>query len=78
MSKAREEQTKLSANLCNAAAGSSFTVGVVGPLVAVFLNLGDAQSKVPLVALALNAIFWFVIAALLHRFGRRILNRLDL
>lgn len=46
MSKRRDEKIKLLANALNGAAGSSFTVGVVGPLVAVFINLGDAASKV--------------------------------
>jgi hypothetical protein len=43
--KRRAEKLKLTANALNGAAVSSFTVGVVGPLVAVFINLGTPERK---------------------------------
>jgi Na+/pantothenate symporter len=70
-------QIKLTANLLNTAAGSSFTVGVVAPTVAVYLNLGDAAAKVTLGDLILNVVFWLFAAAMLHLGARAILNRLD-
>ena len=78
MSKSRDEKIKLTANLLNAAAGSSFTVGVVAPIVAVFLNIGDAAVKVPIGALALNVVFWTSAAAILHFVARKLLEGLDL
>jgi multisubunit Na+/H+ antiporter MnhG subunit len=77
VSKAREEKTKLTANLLNTAAGSSFTVGVVAPMVAVYLNLGEASAKVTLRDLILNVLFWLFAATMLHLGARAILNRLD-
>jgi multisubunit Na+/H+ antiporter MnhG subunit len=77
VSKRRDEKTKLSANALNAAAGSSFTVGVVGPLVAVFINLGEAATKVSSTALIINAAIWLSAAAVLHWVARKVLDRLD-
>jgi Na+/pantothenate symporter len=77
VSKAREEKIKLTANLLNTAAGSSFTVGVVAPAVAVYLNLGDAAAKVTLRDLILNVVFWLFAASMLHLGARAILDRLD-
>ncbi len=77
VSKSRDEKIKLTANLLNTAAGSSFTVGVVAPAVAVYLNLGDATAKVPLRDLILSVVFWLFAATMLHLGGRAILNRLD-
>ena len=76
-SKSREEKIKLLANALNSAAGSCFTVGVVGPIVAMLINLGDAQTKVTLGALALNAIGWLCACAVLHVWARRQLEDLD-
>jgi hypothetical protein len=77
MSKARDEQIKLSANLLNAISVSCFTLGVVGPMIAVVLNLGDAQEKVPLKALILSTMSWSLGGAVLHSLARRILKGLD-
>lgn len=77
MSKARDEKIKLTANLLNTAAGSSFTVGVIAPTVAVYLNLGDAASRVTLRDLILNVVFWLFAACMLHLGARVILDRLD-
>ncbi len=77
MSKARDEQIKLSANLLNAISVGCFTLGVVGPVIAIVLNLGDAQDKVPLKALLLNTIFWSLVGAMLHSLARGILKGLD-
>jgi hypothetical protein len=77
VSKAREEEIKLRANALNAAASSSFTVGVVGPLVAVFINLGDAATKVSTPVLVVNAVVWFCAAVGLHLLGSKVLDRLD-
>lgn len=78
MTKSRDEKIKLTANLLNAAAGSSLTVGVVAPVVAVFLDLGDAATKVPIIALAMNVLFWTAFATILHLVARKILEGLDL
>lgn len=77
MSKRRDEKIKLRANALNGAAGSSFTVGVVGPLVAVFINLGDAATKVSTTALILNAAIWLLTAAVLHWVAQKVLDGLD-
>jgi len=77
VSKRRDEKLKLTANVLNAAAGSSFTVGVVGPLVAVFINLGDAATKVSPTALILNAMIWLTAAVVLHWVAQKVLDRLD-
>jgi multisubunit Na+/H+ antiporter MnhG subunit len=77
VSKSRDEKIKLTANLLNAAAGSSFTVGVVAPTVAVYLNLGDAAARVSLGDLAASTLFWLTAAAVLHYVARRILDGLD-
>jgi multisubunit Na+/H+ antiporter MnhG subunit len=77
VSKRREEKLKLAANALNAAASSSFTVGVVGPLVAVFINLGDVATKVSSTALIVNAIIWLTAAAVLHWAAQKVLDRLD-
>jgi hypothetical protein len=77
VSKSRDEKIKLTANLLNAAAGPSFTVGVVAPTVAVYLNLGDAATKVALGDLAASTVFWLAAAAVLHYVARRALNGLD-
>lgn len=71
MHKSRDEKLKLTAGLMNTAAGSCFTVGIVGPLVAVVLNLGDAQAKAPLLALILNAVFWIFAGVMLHLWARK-------
>lgn len=77
MSKRRDEKLKLAANALNAAAGSSFTVGVVGPLVAVFINPGDAATKVSYGTVVVNAAIWLTAAAVVHRGAQKVLDRLD-
>jgi hypothetical protein len=66
VSKRLDEQIKLTANLLNSAASSCFTIGVVGPIVAGSINLGDAAAKVSLTALAINAAFWSAAGFVLH------------
>jgi uncharacterized membrane protein YfcA len=75
--KRRDEKLKLTANALNGAAVSSFTVGVVGPLVAVFINLGDAGTKVSPTALIVNAAIWLVASIVLHWAAQKVLDRLD-
>jgi multisubunit Na+/H+ antiporter MnhG subunit len=77
VSKRQDEKIKLRANVLNAAAGSSFTVGVVGPLVAVFINLGEAATKVSFTALAINAAIWLTAAIVLHWIASKVLDGLD-
>lgn len=76
MSKRLDEQVKLTAGLLNSVAASSFTVGVVGPIVAVAINLGDAASKVPLATLGINAAFWAFAGLMLHLLAPRVLNEI--
>jgi hypothetical protein len=52
LSKARDEKIKLLANALNTAAGSCFTVGFVGPTVAVLIDLGGAQARITVWMLA--------------------------
>jgi uncharacterized membrane protein YfcA len=75
--KRRAEKLKLTANALNGAAVSSFTVGVVGPLVAVFINLGDAGTKVSPTALIVNAAIWLAASIVLHWVAQKVLDRLD-
>jgi multisubunit Na+/H+ antiporter MnhG subunit len=77
VSKARDEKIKLRANALNAAASSSFTVGAIGPLVAVFINLGDVATKVSMTVLIVNAAIWLSAAVGLHLLGSKVLDRLD-
>lgn len=77
MSKKRDEKTKLLATLLNTCAGTSFSVGVVAPIVAVLLNIGDAGVKIPISALFINSIFWISAAIVLHLCGRKILDGLS-
>ena len=77
MSKSRDEKIKLTANLLNTGAASSFTVGVVAPIVAVFLNLGDAATKVPLSAVVASVLFWSTAATIFHVIARKVLEGLD-
>ena len=76
MSKRLDEKTKLLANALNTAATSCFTIGVVGPIVAVSINLGDAAAKVSILTLALNSVFW-LFAVMLHLGARKVLDGLS-
>jgi len=51
----RFQNPRTTVNALNAAAGSSFTVGVIGPLVALFINFGDVATKVSMAVLIVNA-----------------------
>ena len=62
------ERVKLTANALNTAATSSFTVGVLAPIAAVFYNVG--QSGVPLLTIAIGATCWLTAAVLLHLAAR--------
>jgi hypothetical protein len=73
----RDEELKLTANALNGAAISSFTVGVVGPLVAVFINLGDAGTKVSPTALIVNAAIWLAASIVLNCVAQKVLDRLN-
>ena len=77
MSKRLDEKTKLLANALNTAATSCFTIGVVGPIVAVSINLGDAAAKVPIPTLALSSVFWLFAAVMLHLGARKVLDGLS-
>jgi hypothetical protein len=69
------ERLKLSANVLNGAAGSSFAVGVIAPAAAAFYNVGAAPG-VPLAALSIGAAIWFSAAVALHLAARLILGGL--
>lgn len=78
MSKARDEKIKLTANYLNTMAGALLTIGVLGPLIAVVLNLGDAQAKVPPWLLFASCAFCAVASYAIHLAAQRILDELDL
>ncbi|MCA3594752.1 MAG: hypothetical protein IOC59_04595 [Methylobacterium sp.] len=78
MPKARDEKIKLTASFLNSIAGACVTVGILGPLIAVFLNLGDAQTKVPPWALIANCLFWSASAYAMHYAARKMLDDLDI
>ncbi|MCA0400507.1 MAG: hypothetical protein LCH38_06795 [Proteobacteria bacterium] len=78
MSKARDEKIKLTANYLNTMAGALVTIGVVGPLIAVVLNLGDAQAKVSTLVLAASCLFSAGGSYAIHRIARNSLDKLDL
>jgi hypothetical protein len=75
--RSRDEKFKLLANLLNTAAGSCLTVGVFAPIVALFINLGDAATNVPLWKAAICVGGFLIAATLLHILARRILDELD-
>jgi hypothetical protein len=77
MSKKRDEKIKLLANAFNTGSTSSVTVGVIGPIVAVAINIGDAGTKVPLLTLVTNVVFWLALAIVLHFGARTVLDGLD-
>jgi hypothetical protein len=77
LSKARDEKIKLLANALNTAAGSCFTVGFVGPTVAVLIDLGGAQARITVWMLATNSLGWLFAAVVLHILGRKQLDQLD-
>jgi hypothetical protein len=77
MSKARDEKIKLTAGYLNTMAGAIFTIGLLGPLVAVILNLGDAQAKVPGIVLATGCLFSMSASYGMHIAARLFLDRLD-
>jgi hypothetical protein len=52
-------------------------VGVIGPIVAVAINIGDAGTKVPLLTLVTNVVFWLALAIMLHFGARTVLNGLE-
>jgi len=67
------ERVKLSANLLNAMAGSSFAVGVAAPLAAVFFY---GTAAIPVHSVAIGAIIWLCAAAVLHAISQIILGGL--
>jgi hypothetical protein len=77
MSKARDEKIKLTANLLNTVAGSCITVGVLLPLISILLNLGNAQSLIPPLALMFVCPLALALAYGNHRYARNILEDLD-
>ena len=76
VSRRSDEKTKPLATALNNAAGSCFTVGVVAPTVAFLVDFGGVADKVTATALAVNAVVWFLGAAL-HLAARKMLDRLD-
>ncbi|GEO83060.1 hypothetical protein ROR02_31910 [Pararhodospirillum oryzae] len=75
MTQIHNEQTKLTAAALNTAATSSFTVGVLAPIAAVFYNVaGDV--RVPPLVLVLGAAFWLGAAGGLHLAARYVLKGL--
>lgn len=76
MSKVKDERTKLTANVLNAAASGAFVAGVIAPLVAVFYGVaGPAQAGTGRLIIA--TVIWFLVAVALHIVGRALLGRLN-
>lgn len=75
MSLIHNERLKLTANALNTAAGSSFTVGVLAPLVAAFYDVSGAY-KVAVWKIVLGAVVWLSTAVVLHLSARRVLGSL--
>lgn len=75
MSLVHNERTKLLAAALNAAAGSSFTVGVLAPIAAAFYNV-SGSSGIPLPTIVVGVAIWFFAAAALHLAARRVLGGL--
>jgi hypothetical protein len=75
MSLIHNERTKLLASALNAAAGSSFAVGVLAPIAASFYNV-SGTSGVALWTIIIGVVIWFFTAAALHLAARRILGGL--
>jgi hypothetical protein len=69
------ERLKLLANALNTAAGSSFTVGVLAPLVAAFYDVSGAY-KVAVWKIVVGALIWLSTAVVLHFAARRVLGSL--
>jgi len=57
----QNEKTKLLAAALNSAAGSSFTIGVLGPLAAAFYKLSGA-SEIALWTIIIGIVIWILIA----------------
>jgi len=73
MSLIQNERTKLLASALNTAATSSFAIGVIAPMAAVFYNVNQPP---PILALLLGIVLWFTAAIGLHLAARYILGRL--
>lgn len=76
MSLVQNERTKLLAAALNTAATSSFTVGVLAPIAAVFYNFGGS-SEVPLSTIVIGAVGWISAAVALHLAARWVLKGLE-
>jgi hypothetical protein len=74
MSLILNEQTKLLASALNTATTSSFAIGVLAPVAAVFYNVGG--SPVSLSSLVIGVVVWFSAAVGLHMAARFILRNL--
>lgn len=75
MSLIHNERIKLTATALNAAAGSSFTVGVLAPMAAAFYSLGSTTG-VGLETVILGAVIWILTAVALHLAARHVLGGL--
>ena len=75
MTKRGDEQTKLLANLLNATAGTCITTGLITPIVAIFFNFGNSASDIPLWKIIFSSMAFTVAAIVLHRWGRRVLEK---
>ena len=64
---------QLLANLLNAMAGSSFTVGVAAPVAASFFY---SAGSLRLAAVIVGVVFWLAIATVLHFAAQRVLGGL--
>ncbi len=75
MSLVHNERTKLTAAALNAAAGSSFAVGVIAPIAAAFYNV-SGSSGVSVQTIISGTIIWLAASIALHMAARRVLGSL--
>jgi hypothetical protein len=73
MNTVHNARVQLLANLLNAMAGSSFTVGVAAPVAA---SVFYSASSLRVVAVAIGVGFWLVVATVLHLAAQRVLGGL--
>jgi hypothetical protein len=69
------ERTKLLATALNAAAGSSFAVGVLAPIAVAFYSV-RGSSGISLRTIILGVVIWLFSAAALHLAARHVLGGL--
>ncbi|GEP07556.1 hypothetical protein [Methylobacterium oxalidis] len=71
------EQTKLLANALDRASTACITVGIATPIAGYVYNVSNFRALVTLSEVLGAVLIWFLIAATLHLWARRVLKGLD-